>query len=160
LHAGYATAAAALAGSAARPFGGWLADRIGGIRLLSFVLVAVACAYGLASLLLPFGPAASILIAGMVCLGLGNGAVFQVVPLRFPRGLGAVTGLVGALGGVGGFFLPTLLGTVKQASGSFGPAFLVLAALAGTAAVALRLLVWSRQSWPSTSTGSDLPDAA
>jgi NNP family nitrate/nitrite transporter-like MFS transporter len=158
VQAGYATAAAALAGSAARPLGGWLADRVGGIRLLSVVLVAVACAYALASRLLPLGPTAGILIAGMVCLGLGNGAVFQVVPQRFTHGLGAVTGIVGALGGVGGFFLPTLLGTVKQVSGSFGPGFLVLAALAGTAAVVLRLLLWSRQAWPST--GSDLPDAA
>ena len=83
----------------------------------------------------------------MVCLGLGNGAVFQIVPQRFHRDLGAVTGLIGAIGGVGGFFLPTLLGSVRQATGSFAFGFVTLAGIAAIAAVSLRLLVSPRGRW-------------
>ncbi|MGC3996121.1 MAG: nitrate/nitrite transporter [Anaeromyxobacter sp.] len=140
VQAGYLTAMAAFAGSAARPFGGWLADRVGGVRLLSFLLVGVAAAYGLTSLLLPLGPGAAVLVAGMICLGMSNGAVFQVVPQRFPREIGRVTGIVGAIGGLGGFALPMLLGTIKARAGSFGPGFALLSAVALGAAVALPLV--------------------
>ena len=52
-------------------------------------------------------------------LGMGNGAVFQLVPNRFPERIGIVTGVVGAAGGLGGFFLPSLLGAVREATGSY-----------------------------------------
>lgn len=71
-----------------------------------------------------------LLVAVMALLGLGNGAVFQLVPQRFPREIGVVTGVVGAAGGVGGFFLPTLLGGIKQLTGSYGLGFLLLALVA------------------------------
>jgi NNP family nitrate/nitrite transporter-like MFS transporter len=73
--------------------------------------------------------------------------VFQIVPQRFQRDLGAVTGLIGAIGGVGGFFLPTLLGSVRQATGSFTFGFIVLAAIAAIAAISLRLLIAPRGRW-------------
>ena len=149
LQAGYLTAAAALAGSVARPIGGIVADRVGGVRLLSIVLVVVAGAYGLAARLPPLGAMAGILIAGMLGLGMGNGAVFQVVPQRFRRQVGAATGIIGALGGLGGFALPTLLGTLKQTSGSFGSGFLALSVAAVSAVVALRVLVGAREQWPA-----------
>ena len=66
----------------------------------------------------------------MGLLGLGNGAVFQLVPQRFPKEIGVVTGIVGATGGLGGFFLPTLFGGVHQLTGSFALGFLVIAFLA------------------------------
>jgi len=160
VEAGYLTAAAALAGSVARPIGGILSDRVGGVRLLSVILLVVAGAYGLASRLPPLSAMVAILVAAMIALGMGNGAVFQVVPQRYRSRIGAATGIIGALGGLGGFALPMVLGTVKQASGSFGPGFLALAAMALSAAVALRLLVFSRNGWPAAlGDASDIPAA-
>jgi NNP family nitrate/nitrite transporter-like MFS transporter len=80
----------------------------------------------------------------MGCLGMGNGAVFQLVPQRFSREIGVVTGIVGAAGGIGGFFLPSLLGGLRQLTGSFAGGFLIFALAAGVCAGALRYVarVW------------------
>jgi NNP family nitrate/nitrite transporter-like MFS transporter len=83
----------------------------------------------------------------MTCLGLGNGAVFQLVPSRFRIEVGLATGIVGAFGGVGGFFLPTLLGSVKQVSGTYRIGFIVLALLALVVSGVLRLLVAFHKGW-------------
>jgi len=118
--AGILTAAAAGSGSLLRPVGGALADRIGGTRVLIGVyLVAGAAALALAfsTTLLP-GAVSAIVLLG--CLGAGNGAVFQLVSLRFGASIGRVTGLVGAAGGLGGFALPTVFGFLRAATGSFG----------------------------------------
>jgi NNP family nitrate/nitrite transporter-like MFS transporter len=147
IEAGYLTAGLACAGSFARPVGGIIADRVGGARLLSLLLFPIAIAYGIESSLPPLPMMVAALAVSMICLGLGNGAVFQIVPQRFSRDLGAVTGLIGAIGGVGGFFLPTLLGSVRQATGSFGSGFVVLAGIAAIAAVSLRLLLSARGRW-------------
>jgi MFS transporter, NNP family, nitrate/nitrite transporter len=87
----------------------------------------------------------------MAMLGMGNGAVFQLVPQRFPGRVGILTGIVGAAGGFGGFLLPSILGSVKQATGSFGIGFAVLAAfaLAGVAALFYLKGVW-RRTWPAS----------
>jgi len=157
--AGSLTAMIVFAGSASRPIGGHLADRFGGARLLSVLLVVAALAYsGIATL-----PAATAMVASalllVVSLGMGNGAVFQVVPRRFEREIGVVTGIVGAFGGLGGFLLPTVLGAVKGLTGSFGPGFLALSVGAFFAAVMLRRLRalsldW-RRSWKAP--GPPLP---
>jgi MFS transporter, NNP family, nitrate/nitrite transporter len=147
IHAGYMTAFLACMGSFARPIGGIIADRIGGARLLGVLLLPIALAYGIASSLPPLPVMLVVLAITMTCLGLGNGAVFQIVPQRFTRDLGAVTGLIGAIGGLGGFFLPTLLGSVRQATGSFSFAFVVLASIATIAAVSLRVLMSARGRW-------------
>lgn len=145
--AGMLTAVVAFAGSASRPFGGWLADRMGGSRLLSVLLVLVSVAYALMSRLPALGAMVTSMGGAMVCLGMGNGAVFQLVPQRFRREIGAATGVVGAVGGVGGFLLPTLLGTIKARVGSFGPGFVVLSIVAFSAAIALRMLLAAQQPW-------------
>ena len=74
---------------------------------------------------------------GMGMLGMGNGAVFQLVPQRFPKEIGVITGVVGAAGGIGGFFLPTLLGAVKKSTGSFSGGFLSFALICVGCAAAL-----------------------
>jgi NNP family nitrate/nitrite transporter-like MFS transporter len=66
-----------------------------------------------------------------------NGAVFQLVPQRFPKEIGVITGIVGAAGGVGGFFLPTFLGGVKQLTGSFAGGFAIFAFIGIGCAAAL-----------------------
>jgi NNP family nitrate/nitrite transporter-like MFS transporter len=154
IHAGYLTAGLAFVGSLARPIGGIIADRFGGARVLSVLLFPIAIAYGLASSQPALPIMVALLAVSMMCLGLGNGAVFQIVPQRFQRDLGAVTGVIGAIGGVGGFLLPTLLGSVRQITGSFAAGFVVLAMVAAGAAIVLRLLISARGRW------SAIPDGA
>jgi NNP family nitrate/nitrite transporter-like MFS transporter len=129
VRAGDLTALCVFAGSFMRPVGGFLADRFGGIRML-------AALYGLVALLLlgiaglpPPWLATPLFIAALALLGAGNGSVFQLVPLRFQREIGVVTGLVGAAGGLGGFFLPSLLGVLKDLTGTYASGFVVLAVL-------------------------------
>ena len=86
----------------------------------------------------------------MAMLGLGNGSVFQLVPQRFPDRVGIMTGLVGAAGGLGGFMLPSLMGFLKERTGTFSSGFSVLAFtfLSGLAALLYVRGVW-RQTWPT-----------
>jgi NNP family nitrate/nitrite transporter-like MFS transporter len=125
-----------IAGSCLRPVGGYLADRIGGIRMLTALYLGVGVLLLGLSTLPPLAWGTGLLFVSMGLLGMGNGAVFQLVPQRFPREIGVITGIVGAAGGVGGFFLPTLLGGMKQLSGSYGSGFLIFALVGfGSAAV-------------------------
>ena len=129
--AGYFTAACVFMGSMMRPLGGWLADRIGGIKSLS-VMYAIAATF---LVVVSFGlPAAWMALLAfmfaMWALGMGNGAVFQLVPQRFRKEIGVMTGMVGMAGGVGGFYLASSLGYSKQLTGSYQMGFLIFAALA------------------------------
>ena len=78
--------------------------------------------------------AVALLFVGVGLLGMGNGAVFQLVPQRFPERIGVVTGVVGAAGGLGGFLLPSALGIVRDATGSYSAGLFgcALVFLAGT----------------------------
>jgi NNP family nitrate/nitrite transporter-like MFS transporter len=133
-----------IAGSFIRPVGGYLADRIGGLRMLLFLYLAVATVMGAMSLLPPLGWGTVLLFLGMGLLGMGNGAVFQLVPQRFPREIGVMTGLVGAAGGLGGFILPNVLGGFRELTGSFAGGFLLFA-MAGFACAAVLATISS--SW-------------
>ena len=150
VNAGYLTALAALAGSVLRPVGGWVADRLGGVRLLSVLLAGIGAMYLAASRLPSIAPMFAVLVMAMVCLGLGNGAVFQLVPQCFRRQIGIATGVVGAVGGLGGFMLPTMLGQFKQRSGSFGTGFVVLGAVALLTLALLRVLMAMSEHWQSS----------
>jgi NNP family nitrate/nitrite transporter-like MFS transporter len=114
----------------ARPVGGVLADRWGGARLLNAAFALVA---GFA-IVLAFGPGMGVITGaflGSACmLGLGNGAVFKLVAQHFPREAGVVTGLVGAAGGLGGFFPPLLMGFVRDATGAYAIGFMLLSEFA------------------------------
>jgi NNP family nitrate/nitrite transporter-like MFS transporter len=133
-----------ISGSFLRPVGGYLADRIGGIRMLTMLYLGVCgLLLGLA-LLPPLAVGTALLFACMGLLGMGNGSVFQLVPLRFPREIGVITGIVGAAGGVGGFFLPTVLGALRQWTGTFAGGFVLFAV--GALACAVLMQVVSR-SW-------------
>lgn len=127
--AGMRTAGFIMTATALRPIGGWLADKIGGLEVLRGVFPLVAVCALLMSLphLLPFTLGALMMAAA---IGLGNGAVFKLVPEYFPQSVGTVTGFVGAAGGLGGFFPPLLVGAVYQFTGTFSPAFWLLACIA------------------------------
>ncbi len=124
-----------IAGSFFRPVGGWLADKLGGIRMLLVLYGVVALMMAGISMLPHIALTTTMLFVAMMALGMGNGSVFQLVPQRFAKEIGVITGIVGAAGGLGGFFLPKILGNLKLATGSFAPGFLVLSAIAMTCIV-------------------------
>ncbi len=136
--AGYFTAACVLAGSLLRPLGGNMADRIGGIRTLSVMYAFSALflfifSFGMTQAWL----ALTVAIAAMAALGMGNGAVFQLVPQRFRKEIGVMTGFIGMAGGIGGFYLAASLGYSRQITGSYQIGLLIFAALAVVAMVGL-----------------------
>lgn len=137
--AGTLTAACVFSGSFLRPVGGWLADRWGGIRLLTGLYTSVATLLAGVATLPPLVLALPLLVLVMALLGAGNGAVFQLIPLRFRKEIGLVTGLVGAAGGIGGFFLPNILGLGRALTGSYGPGLVLLALVAALAGVGIWL---------------------
>lgn len=175
--AGLMAATVVFAGSLFRPVGGWFADRVGGIRSLQFLFVVVAICYAIVAFL-PEGPvplpghtpvekvsgwamsqlpsmawmAVFVFFIGAMALGMGNGAVFQLVPLRFRKEMGVMTGLVGAAGGLGGFFLAKALGWSQAWSGNFTPGFVVFSVLAlvGLAGVFSVKTRW-RTTWGAVS---------
>jgi NNP family nitrate/nitrite transporter-like MFS transporter len=124
--AGARAAGFVVVATVARPIGGWLSDRLGGARVLEGAFVGLAfLALALASTAMPLFTLGA--LGGAFCLGLGNGAVFKLVPQYFPNQVGTVTGLVGAAGGLGGFFPPLLLGLLRDQVGSYTPGFVLLA---------------------------------
>ena len=131
--AGFRTAGFVVLATLLRPLGGALSDRIGGARVLSAVFLGVAPFAMLMawSSMIPFAVGA---LGCAALLGLGNGAVFKLVPQYFPSQTGTVTGLVGAMGGLGGFFPPLLLAFFRSRTGAIWPGFLLLASVA--------LLLW------------------
>ena len=136
--AGFFTAGCVFAGSLVRPIGGNVADRIGGVKSLSVMYIFAAIFLGIVSFDLPEAWMALIAFVGaMLALGAGNGAVFQLVPQRFRKEIGVMTGLVGMAGGVGGFYLASSLGFSKQLTGSYQAGFLIFASLAVLALVGL-----------------------
>ncbi|MGN6208958.1 nitrate/nitrite transporter [Asticcacaulis sp.] len=148
IRAGFFTAACVFVGSLVRPIGGALADRIGGIRTLSVMYTVAAAGLVVLSFGMPtIWTAVAVLIVGMGALGMGNGAVFQLVPQRFRNEMGIMTGLVGMCGGIGGFYLAASLGLAKQATGSYQIGLLGFAALA---LVALAGLSYVKKRWRTT----------
>lgn len=152
--AGNFTALCVFAGSFARPLGGYLADRFGGIRILTVLFGLVSVFMMGVSFLPPLALVTSCLFLGVSCLGMGNGAVFQLVPLRFHKEIGVITGVVGAAGGIGGFFMPTLLGYFKDVLNSYGVGFGVFAAANLGALVVLRMV---QKRWSFTKLLEKLP---
>ncbi len=131
VQAGQLTMLAAFMAAAVRVAGGWLSDRWGGVNTLTVVLLAVA-----ASLLLVPLAAGSlalttlILMFSFAALGAGNGALFQLVPLRWPRSTAVAGSMIGEIGALGGGLVPNAMGLSKQYADTFAWGFVLFAVLA------------------------------
>jgi NNP family nitrate/nitrite transporter-like MFS transporter len=127
--AGARTALFVIIATLCRPVGGWLSDRLGGATLLLGVFLGIVATGWLMAIvsILSFSLGASICA---ILFGLGNGGVFKLVPQYFPQQVGTVTGLVGAAGGLGGFFPPLALGLFRQLLGSYTLGFVLLSLFA------------------------------
>ena len=128
VQAGQLTMLAAFMGAALRVFGGWISDHWGGINTLTAVLVIVAlslflCGLAENSLVLT----TLLLLVCFAALGAGNGALFQLVPLRWPTSTAVAGSMIGEIGALGGGTVPAMMGQVKQHTGSFLPGFVVMA---------------------------------
>lgn len=131
IDAGNRTAIFVVFATLARPVGGWLSDKLGASRVLTGTFTVVI----LAALILAFQTQIVILticyLVSAVFLGMGSGAVFKLVPQYFAKDAGTVTGLVGAAGGLGGFFPPLIMGVVKSTLGNYSVGYLLLALTSG-----------------------------
>jgi NNP family nitrate/nitrite transporter-like MFS transporter len=150
VQAGYFTTLCVLSGSMLRPIGGYLADRFGGIRMLLILYAGSGLSLLGMYLLPPAAAATALMFLCMGLLGMGNGSVFQLVPQRFPKEIGVLTGVVGAAGGLGGFFLPLVLGNMREATGTFAYGFLVYAGLSMFCVAALWYVA---QAWQGAFVG-------
>ena len=146
--AGYFGALCIFAGAVLRPFGGATADKIGGIKALYFFYGMVALLVGItATVKLPFFLAIFVLFLIMANLGMANGAVFQLVPQRFAKDIGIMTGLVGAAGGIGGTILIKTLGWSKGTFGGYTEGFLIFGTVVLVALVGLSFV---KTRWRTT----------
>jgi NNP family nitrate/nitrite transporter-like MFS transporter len=129
--AGARAAGFALLAVVGRPLGGLLSDRIGAARVLRISFIATAVlALALALAYESMVPLTIACLSVAMAFGLGMGATFKLVPSWFPAQVGAVTGVVGAAGGLGGFFPPLVMGIVKEATGGYALGFVLLAIVA------------------------------
>jgi NNP family nitrate/nitrite transporter-like MFS transporter len=141
IEAGSVTALCGLLGSLIRPFGGFVADRVGGIFVLGPVFAAIAGLMAGLGDLPPIGWAVSLLVGGIATMGFGNGVVFQVVSERFPKQIGVAAGIIGAAGGFGGFLLPVWLGALKDLSGTYRTGLWLFAAVSIAAGVSVAFTI-------------------
>lgn len=145
VQAGLWMAALAFTAAMLRPIGGWIADKVSGVRALLVLLAGIAACDLTFALLQPVLGGGLALLAGLyVCFGLGNGATFQLVSLRWAGKTGLMSGLIGAAGGIGGFYLPMVLGTARESLGSYWIGFAIFGGIA-TAATAMLLAL--RSQW-------------
>ena len=138
---------AAFMGAALRIFGGWISDRWGGINTLSVVLVTVAATLTLCGLAGGSLVATTLLV--MLCfaaLGAGNGALFQLVPLRWPLATAVAGSMIGEIGALGGGLVPSAMGLSKQYAGSYAGGFYLFAVLALAMLAMLKVMQmrWTR----------------
>jgi NNP family nitrate/nitrite transporter-like MFS transporter len=146
--AGFIMALLSLTGALVRPVGGLIADRLSGVRVLLVLLVAISVFnFGFAMLMPPLAGGIALLVALYFCFGLGNGATFQLVPHRWRGKTGVMTGIIGAAGGIGGFYLPVIMGIAKESTGSYQLGFATFGLLAAIAFIFVAILHRQWLAW-------------
>jgi NNP family nitrate/nitrite transporter-like MFS transporter len=143
--AGLIMAALSFTGAMVRPIGGFIADRLSGVRVLLVLLLAIATCNFSFAVWMPSLAGGIALLAGLYLgFGLGNGATFQLVPHRWKGKTGVMTGIIGAAGGIGGFYLPVVMGLAKESTDSYQLGFVTFGALAALACLLVSVL---RREW-------------
>ena len=136
----YYTTLAVLAGSAVRVLGGWLADKLGGILAVSLIMLGVVAAFLGASLAVSLMATVIMLVCCFTMVGMGNGALFQLVPLRWPATAAVAGSMIGEIGALGGVILPFLLTYSSTHYKTYAYGFVTFAVLAALVLVALRIV--------------------
>ncbi|MCC6557891.1 MAG: NarK/NasA family nitrate transporter [Polyangiaceae bacterium] len=144
VHAGQFMILVGFTASAVRVVGGWVSDRFGGITALIGMYLIIAGGALLSSTLPSLALMFVFLFVMSTGMGAGNGAVFQLLPLRFPHAKALASGIVGEFGALGGALIPILMGFSKRRTGTFALGFAVYAATAG---IALVILLVARRRW-------------
>ncbi len=167
VEAGQLTMLATLMGSATRVVGGWLSDRWGGINTLSGVLVFVIVTLVVCGMMGDNLALTTLLF--MLCfasLGAGNGALFQLVPLRWPLTTAVAGSMIGELGALGGGFIPNAMGQSKQHFGTYFYGFLAFAAVGVGVLLMMRVMqirwtrTWAEKGGRARTTGTPGSTAA
>jgi MFS transporter, NNP family, nitrate/nitrite transporter len=146
--AGYFGALCIFAGAVLRPVGGAIADKLGGIKSLYF-FYGMVCLLAIISAIytLPFYVAIFVLFLIMANLGMANGAVFQLVPQRFGKDIGIMTGIIGCAGGLGGTALIKTFGWSKGAFDGYTAGFMIFAIVVFIAILGISLV---KTRWRTT----------
>lgn len=145
VRAGLWMALLAFTGAMVRPIGGWIADKVSGVRALLVLLAGIAACDLAFALLRPAAAGGiALLVVLYVCFGLGNGAAFQLVPQRWADKAGLMSGVIGAAGGIGGFYLPMVLGTARESLGNYWVGFAIFG---GIAAATWLMVLALRGEW-------------
>lgn len=147
VEAGQLTMLAAVMGSAVRVVGGWAADRWGGVNTLTAIFGFVILTIILAAFPVGVVGTTILFMVTFAALGAGNGALFQLVPLRWPLATAVAGSMIGEIGALGGSFIPNAMGLSKQNTGSFFWGFIAFAILAVIAFVVLRV---AQRKWTKT----------
>ena len=145
IEAGAMMSLLAFTGAMIRPLGGHIADKVSGASALIYFLGGIAIVNGVFAFFTPpFFLGVLMFLALYIFYGLGNGAIFQLVPHRWPYQTGLMTGIIGAAGGIGGFYLPTINGMVYEATGAYSLAF---AFFGGVAVLCLLIVKFLHAQW-------------
>ena len=148
LDAGFLMALLSLTGAMVRPIGGLIADRLSGVRVLFGLLIAISAGnFAFAALMPSLAGGVALLLGLYLCFGLGNGATFQLVPHRWKGKIGVMTGIIGAAGGIGGFYLPVVMSMAKESTGSYQPGFATFGVIAAVAFVLVAALQRQWLAW-------------
>src|SRR6185312_2781764 len=118
-----------------------VADRVSGVRVLLVLLAAISLLNMLFAMMIPPLAEGLMLLAALyICFGLGSGATFQLVPHRWRGKTGLMTGMIGAAGGIGGFYLPVVMGIVRENTGSYQAGFVTFAVISALATLLVMAL--------------------
>lgn len=144
IEAGQLTMLAALMGSAIRIVGGWASDKWGGVNTLMAIFGVVIVTMIIASFPIGLVLTTAMFMVCFAALGAGNGALFQLVPLRWPLTTAVAGSMIGEIGALGGSIIPNAMGLSKQNTGSFQYGFLIFV---GLAVVAFVVLIIAQRKW-------------